>query len=507
MTASRSTLNFIKRWEGFSGSAYWDVSRWSIGYGGPSYEHEKIGIREGETRLLYLLDKIDDTLNDKLTFIPTSDQRTALTSAMYNLGVNGLNPVISLCNDGDYVGAADLLRTYCHAGGAVHPALQKRRAAEAKLLLSVMEVAAMSVGAPRVQYKRVYHLLNQNASIYDFVAVAREAYEDRSTVGFSYDDAGIGDLEERVVVLHGKHPGRIEEWFKDNYPGVVVSGCHKCVPVAPEPSGGVTGHALWGLHGSADGSWGNPALPPVIEMVKRAKIEAYKALSNESAMTVGALRRINPDMFFCVRLMGKVDADRSSVSEFVDQCGYGARQWYHEGVRHFEIHNEPNLAAEGMWSVWQDGEEFKAWWFAVRAALKKDMPKALWGFPGLSPGVGIDNVRAPAVRFMSEAHEAMTAADWIGVHCYWQTEAHMWTQDGGQYYKRIDTKAPIMITEFSNPSENVDKAEKAQQYVQYVKSLEGVKAAFAYIASASSGFDDETWTNSAIPKIVGERNG
>jgi hypothetical protein len=83
----------------------------------------------------------------------------------------------------------------------------------------------------------------------------------------------------------------------------------------------------------------------------------------------------------------------------------------------------------------------------------------------------------------------------------------MWTEDGGQYYKRINTKSPIMITEFSNPSGDVGKAEKAEQYVKYVNSLEGVKAAFAYIASASSGFEDETWTNSAIPKIVGSRHG
>ena len=286
----------------------------------------------------------------------------------------------------------------------------------------------------------------------------------------------------------------------------MVANTPKAVPVAPVAP--VThAKALWGLHGSADGSWGNPALPPVLEMVKTAKIEAYKALSNESALTVDVLRRINPDMFFCVRLMGKVDASRSSVSEFLDQCGYDARQWYHEGVRHFEIHNEPNLEAEGMWSAWRDGEEFKTWWMNVRASLKKDMPEALWGFPGLSPGVGIDNMRAPAVRFMSEAHEAVATADWIGVHCYWQIEPHMWTEDGGQYYKRINTQSPIMITEFSNPSGSVDKAEKAHQYVKYVNSLEGVKAAFAYIASASSGFDDETWTNSAIPKIVGSRHG
>ena len=501
MKVTDETVEFIKRWEGFAPKAYWDYHQWSIGYGSPSHEGETITGDVAARRLRSHLRSYATSLAGQLTRDPTPEQSTALLSASYNLGLRGIRNVVAFFNAGDIEKAAALLLQMDHAGGEKLPALTRRREAEARLL----EVLTMR-GAPREQYRRVYHLLDQDASIDDFVAVAREAYEDRSTIGFSYDDAGIGDLKDRVVVLHGNHPGRIEEWFKSHYPGVAVANAHKSVPVAPKPAVTHT-RALWGLHGSADGSWGNPALPPVIEMVKAAKIEAYKALSNEGAMTVGALRRINPDMFFVVRLMGKVDNERSSVLEFVEQCGYGARQWYREGVRYFEIHNEPNLEAEGMWSAWHDGGEFKTWWMNVRASLKKDMPEALWGFPGLSPGVGIDNMRAPAVRFMAEAHEAVTAADWIGVHCYWQTEPHMWTEDGGQYYKRIDTKSPIMITEFSNPSGDVGKAEKAKQYVKYVNSLEGVKAAFAYIASASSGFEDETWTNSAIPKIVGSRHG
>jgi hypothetical protein len=237
------------------------------------------------------------------------------------------------------------------------------------------------------------------------------------------------------------------------------------------------------------------------------RIEAYKALSNESAQSVGILKRINPDMFFCVRLMGKVTMDHPTASEFVDQCGQDVRRWYREGVRYFEIHNEPNLQAEGMWSAWQDGAEFSRWWLSVRDALRGDCPDALWGYPGLSPGVSIDNTRAPAKRFMSESHEAMSAADWIGCHCYWQTEAAMWTEDGGQYYKQVPhAGVPLLITEFSNPSpiSAVSKNEKAAQYVKYVQALEGVRAAFSFIASASSGFDSETWTQD-MARIVGAR--
>ena len=162
-----------------------------------------------------------------------------------------------------------------------------------------------------------------------------------------------------------------------------------------------------------------------------------------------------------------------------------------------------------MWSAWQDGVQFSRWWLSVRDALRGDCPESLWGYPGLSPGTGIDNVRAPAKRFMSEGHEAMRAADWIGVHCYWQTEAAMWTEDGGQYYKQIPhAGVPLLITEFSNPSpiSAVSKNEKAAQYVKYVQALDGVKAAFSFIASASSGFDSETWTQD-MARIVGQRDG
>jgi len=79
----------------------------------------------------------------------------------------------------------------------------------------------------------------------------------------------------------------------------------------------------------------------------------------------------------------------------------------------------------------------------------------------------------------------------------------MWTD--GQYYKQVPHQGKeILITEFSNPSADVPKEEKAAQYVKYWDTLDGVRAAFCFIATASSGFDDETWTQD-MARIVGAR--
>jgi len=502
VNVSGDTLAFIKRWETNGPpilAAYYDYHQWSIGYGTRSREGEQITEAEAEHRLRLAVGHYAEALASRLTVATTPSQDTALLSAAFNLGVGGIGLVLDLCNERRWADAAAALREYCHAGGKKLDALVRRRNAEAALL----ETDPVTRGAPRVEYARTYRLVDAAANMQTWLDAAEAAFALRQTCGFSADDAGIGDLPDRRVILHGHHPPGMQEWFAEHYPGVdVMGGIAPAPPVAPEPPVSDI-KALVGLHGSADGSWGNAILPEAQGLVSTARIEAYKALSNESAQTTNILRKINPDMFFCVRLMGKVTAEQPTASEFVDQCGQDVRRWYREGVRYFEIHNEPNLQAEGMWLAWQDGAQFSRWWLSVRDALRGDCPDALWGYPGLSPGVGIDNVRAPAQRFMSESHEAMQAADWIGVHCYWQTEAAMWTD--GQYYKQVPHQGKeILITEFSNPSADVPKEEKAAQYVKYWDTLDGVRAAFCFIATASSGFDDETWTQD-MARIVGAR--
>lgn len=77
-------------------------------------------------------------------------------------------------------------------------------------------------GEPRQNYRRVYVLLPPTATEHWTVAAARGSYTGRYTVGFSADDAGVGDIEERLVLAVNPHhwPGILTAtWFKQHYPG------------------------------------------------------------------------------------------------------------------------------------------------------------------------------------------------------------------------------------------------------------------------------------------------
>lgn len=85
------------------------------------------------------------------------------------------------------------------------------------------QIQLVPSGEPRHDYRRIYVLLPPTASEKWALAATRGSYAGRYTVGFSADDAGVGDLEERYVIAVNPHhwPGILTAtWFKQNYPGV-----------------------------------------------------------------------------------------------------------------------------------------------------------------------------------------------------------------------------------------------------------------------------------------------
>jgi len=91
-----------------------------------------------------------------------------------------------------------------------------------RLLQAAREVQIIPAGTPRESYYRVYVLLPPTADQKWFVAAARGGFDGRYTIGFSADDAGIGDLEHRQVLAVNPHhwPQVLTEaWFQQHYPG------------------------------------------------------------------------------------------------------------------------------------------------------------------------------------------------------------------------------------------------------------------------------------------------
>lgn len=86
-----------------------------------------------------------------------------------------------------------------------------------------MPVAAeQTEQAARLGYRRVYVLLPPSADRSWFVAAARGSFHGRYTIGFSADDAGIGDFVPRYILAVNPHhwPKTLTaDWFDRTYPG------------------------------------------------------------------------------------------------------------------------------------------------------------------------------------------------------------------------------------------------------------------------------------------------
>lgn len=270
---------------------------------------------------------------------------------------------------------------------------------------------------------------------------------------------------------------------------------------------------LIGVHGRADG----PLLEPDFPVIRDARMEAVKLLSNAPPDNVKRLLKINKDMFVLVRLFAGFRDRQVSSADFVSWVEADVQQLYSQGVRYFEVHNEPNLQIEGWQHSWQDGHQFADWFLEVVERLKSHYPEALFGYPGLSPGHEIPGQRMDSWVFLQQSEAAAMASDWIGCHCYWINDTDMMQPTGGLVYeefRRIYPEKLLFITEFSNPFSEVSARSKGQQYVDYYRRLRNVKglgAAFSFVLSASSNFPYEVWRGedghiSDIAQLVGNRN-
>jgi hypothetical protein len=104
--------------------------------------------------------------------------------------------------------------------------------AEQVINVAPAESAVEGRGQPREQYERVYVLLPLGGGSEWIQAVIDSGRwdDERWTIGASADDAGIGDLDKRVVVAINPNswPKDLDAFFKQYYPGVI----YKPLPAA-----------------------------------------------------------------------------------------------------------------------------------------------------------------------------------------------------------------------------------------------------------------------------------
>jgi hypothetical protein len=256
-------------------------------------------------------------------------------------------------------------------------------------------------------------------------------------------------------------------------------------------------------------------------MFALAKIDMVKIMNNLPPEHCSVLAELRPDAEFVIRVFqdGWDRPGGISPAQFIDWNTpdvvrympiLGNRRVY------IELHNEPNLIAEGWTYQWINGQEFSNWLMPVIADFRKTFPTRSLVFPGLSPGGDVPGVRYDSYRFVQEAAQAVANCDVLGVHIYWQKD--LWPMnlalDQLDMYRRLFPDKPIIVTESSNNRATTSEADKGHEYIQFWNELRrrsNVLGVTYFVASASNpawGWQSgtgEVWLGSQIPHVVGSR--
>lgn len=128
---------FIPSVEGFRSTPYWDVSRYSWGYGTAAPGATgTISREQAFSDMIAHLMSDYATLSSRITRSLNVNQWAALLSFSYNLGIGNALNLVSLINSGDIDALGDKWSRYVYAGGVVNSDLVDRRGKEWGLYIS-----------------------------------------------------------------------------------------------------------------------------------------------------------------------------------------------------------------------------------------------------------------------------------------------------------------------------------------------------------------------------------
>jgi lysozyme len=136
---------FLKDWEGFSNTPYWDVRQWSWGYGTkvPGSSTSQYNVPGGTiTREKAMQDLLQYARSDKAYLTPLinvnlrPDQWAALLSFSYNLGNDDADNLVYNINTADWKALEDQWKRYIYVNGQISQHQIDRREAEWELFSS-----------------------------------------------------------------------------------------------------------------------------------------------------------------------------------------------------------------------------------------------------------------------------------------------------------------------------------------------------------------------------------
>jgi hypothetical protein len=276
-----------------------------------------------------------------------------------------------------------------------------------------------------------------------------------------------------------------------------------------DPDAPAMGRARIGLHASADPEIGEA------EHVEFTLLRPgiIKVLSFHSADDIRKLAVAHPRAQFIVRAFLSMEGRKISPGKFVVDTVTDVRRALAQLHNHdvvVELHNEPNLFAEGLGSSWSDGATFNIWYQELLKRYRRTLPDVRFIYPGLSPGGKVTGTKLDHVQFLEASRAAVEASDGLGVHLYWSQFQPM-----GQALETLDDYIsrfrvhPIWITEASRNLGPTIPSKVAQEYLKFWRELQArpvVQGVTYFVASASNpDFAHQVWVGKGIGKQIGRR--
>jgi hypothetical protein len=277
----------------------------------------------------------------------------------------------------------------------------------------------------------------------------------------------------------------------------------------PDPDSRPLALARIGLHASADPDIGDAEHKEFAQL----RPGIIKVLSFHSAEDISRLAAAHPEAHWIVRAFLSFGERQITPTKFLeDTIGDVRRALSRLRGRNFavELHNEPNVVAEGLGKSWSDGTAFNAWWLELLGRYRRALPGVRFIYPGLSPGSTVIGTKQDHIQFIEASREAVEAANGLGAHIYWSNTYSMQQALGvlDDYITRFRAK-PIWITEASHNQGVVTPLQIAKEYLRFWSELQSrpvVKGVTYFVASASDpDFAGEVWVGKGIGSLIGRR--
>jgi GH24 family phage-related lysozyme (muramidase) len=195
MTQFQGTAeNLIKRFEGFQGTASWDVNAWAVGYGFRKgvTKGQKMSKEEADIRLSKEVKPYAQAVESMVTNRDISEkQKAALTSFAYNAGIEALHTstLLKKVNAGDIEGAAQEFAKWSNVNKTQFNAgLYKRRMQERAIFLGGKEGDGADAIIPTINAA-------SNSPAMDVTSVAQSLLAQFNALAASFGHSSHSDLD------------------------------------------------------------------------------------------------------------------------------------------------------------------------------------------------------------------------------------------------------------------------------------------------------------------------